>query len=134
MDCLDYHTCKLFRLHTNIKFKAILQINIIKFLIIHVFIAFNGNHHKFFDEFKEDYGFIMDFWNDNIMFVTPKKWKMWTPKRCQSKANFIIFLNHQMTNFLMKCVQISIYIFLQVLNDDIVLNFNFWNFISHLKF
>ncbi len=35
---------------------------------------------KFLDEFKEDYGLVMDFWNDNIMFVTKKKWKMWIQK------------------------------------------------------
>jgi hypothetical protein len=73
VDCLDYHTRKLFGLRTNIKFKAILKINIIKFLIIHVIIAFNGNHHKILDEFKEDYGLITNFSNDNTTFVTPKK-------------------------------------------------------------
>ncbi len=28
----------------------------------------------------------MDFWNDNIMFVTYKKWKMWIQKICQSNV------------------------------------------------
>jgi hypothetical protein len=28
---LDYHTYNLFRLHTNVKFKAILKINIVNF-------------------------------------------------------------------------------------------------------
>ncbi len=45
-DYLDYHTCNYSRLHTNVKFKTIFKINIIKFLIIHVVIDFNGNHHK----------------------------------------------------------------------------------------
>jgi hypothetical protein len=29
-------------------------------------------------------GFIVDFWNDDTMFVTQKKWKMWTQKICHS--------------------------------------------------
>jgi hypothetical protein len=47
-DYLDYHNCNYSRLHRNVKFKAIFKINIIKILIIHVFIDFNGNHHKKF--------------------------------------------------------------------------------------
>jgi len=39
-------TCNFFGLHTNIKLKAIFKINIVNFLIIHVFIDFDGNHHK----------------------------------------------------------------------------------------
>jgi signal recognition particle GTPase len=34
------------RLHTNIKLKTILNINIVNFLIIHVVIDFNWNHYK----------------------------------------------------------------------------------------
>jgi hypothetical protein len=45
-DALDYHTCNCSRLHTNVKFKTMFKINVIKFLIIHVVIKFNGNHHK----------------------------------------------------------------------------------------
>jgi hypothetical protein len=45
-DCLDCHTCNYFGLHTNVKFKAILKINIVKILIIHIVIDFNGNHPK----------------------------------------------------------------------------------------
>jgi hypothetical protein len=30
------------------------------------------------DEFYEKGAFIVDFWNDDIMFVTNKKWKIWT--------------------------------------------------------
>ncbi len=37
-----------FGLHTNVKFKAIFRIDIVKILIIHVVIDFNGNHHKKF--------------------------------------------------------------------------------------
>jgi hypothetical protein len=48
MDCLDCHTCNFSRLHTNVKFKAIFKINIVNFLIIHVVIDFNGNHHNVF--------------------------------------------------------------------------------------
>ncbi len=44
----DYHTYNFFGVHTNIKFKAIFKINIVNFLIIHVVIDFNGNHHKIF--------------------------------------------------------------------------------------
>ncbi len=51
MDNLDCHTYTFFRLHTNVKFKAIFRINIVKFLIIHVVIDFNVNHYKFFDDF-----------------------------------------------------------------------------------
>jgi hypothetical protein len=36
------------RLHTNIKFKAIFKINIVNFLIIHIVIDFNGDHHNCF--------------------------------------------------------------------------------------
>jgi hypothetical protein len=32
---------------------------------------------KILDKFWEDYGLVMDFWNDNITFVKQKKWKMW---------------------------------------------------------
>jgi len=32
------------------------------------------------DEFYEKNGLIMDFWNDDIMFVTNRKWKMCTQK------------------------------------------------------
>ncbi len=45
-DCLDCHTCNYFGLHTNVKFKAIFKINIVKILIIHVVINVNENHHK----------------------------------------------------------------------------------------
>jgi hypothetical protein len=48
MACLDCHTCNFFGLHTNVKFKAIFKINIVNFLIIHVVIDFNGNHHNVF--------------------------------------------------------------------------------------
>jgi len=44
---MNEHTCNFSRLHTNVKFKAIFQINIVNFLIIHVVIDFNGNHHNF---------------------------------------------------------------------------------------
>jgi len=32
----------------------------------------------------------MDFWNDNNMFVTKKKWKMWTKNKCQSSVKIKI--------------------------------------------
>jgi hypothetical protein len=44
----NYHTCNYSRLHINVKFKAIFKINIIKFLIIHLIIDINENHHKKF--------------------------------------------------------------------------------------
>jgi len=40
--------CSYYGLHTNVKSKAIFKINIFNFLIIHVFIHFNGNHHNCF--------------------------------------------------------------------------------------
>jgi hypothetical protein len=45
---LDCHTYNFYGLHTNIKFKAIFKINIFNFVIIHVIIYFNGDHHKKF--------------------------------------------------------------------------------------
>jgi hypothetical protein len=48
VDNLEWHTYNFSTLHTNIKFKTIFKINIVKFLIIHVVIDFNGNHHKNF--------------------------------------------------------------------------------------
>jgi hypothetical protein len=39
---------KFSRLHTNVKFKIVFNIKIINFLIIHVVIDFNENHHKTF--------------------------------------------------------------------------------------
>ncbi len=39
---------------------------------------------NFLDEFKKDYGLVMDFGNDSTMFVTSRKWKMWIQKKCQS--------------------------------------------------
>jgi hypothetical protein len=45
---------------------------------------------KFLDEFKEDYGLVIDIWNDNITFVAQKKWKMWTQKICQSSVKINI--------------------------------------------
>ncbi len=48
MDNLDCHIHNFIGLHTNIKFKAIFKTNIVNFLITHVVIDFNGNHHIFF--------------------------------------------------------------------------------------
>jgi hypothetical protein len=31
---------------------------------------------KKLDEFKKDFGLKMNFWNDNIMFVTHNEWKI----------------------------------------------------------
>jgi len=45
-DYLDCHTCNNFGLYTNVKFKFIFKINIFNFLIVHVVIKFNGNHHN----------------------------------------------------------------------------------------
>jgi hypothetical protein len=42
------------------------------------------------NEFKEDYGLVMDFSNDNTTFVAQKKWKMWTQKKCQSSVKINI--------------------------------------------
>jgi hypothetical protein len=81
------HTCNYFGLHTNVKFKAIFKINIFNFLIVDIFIKFNGNHHKIFGSIlKRLWTSIMDFWNDNTTFVTQRKWKLWTQKICQSSV------------------------------------------------
>jgi len=84
----------------------VFKINIVKFLIIHVIIIF-------LDEFKEDYGLVMDFWNDNINFVTQKKWKMWTQKNAKIVFKLKLKNKHyQMKNLLVKCIDIfPIYIF-----------------------
>jgi len=36
------------------------------------------------DEFWEKNGLIVDFWNDDIMFVTHTQQKMWTQKICHT--------------------------------------------------
>jgi hypothetical protein len=35
---------------------------------------------KIMDEFSEKNGLIVGFWNDDIMFVTHRKWKLWIQK------------------------------------------------------
>jgi hypothetical protein len=52
-----------------------MQINIVIFKIIHVVVDFNENHHKIFGWILKRLGFIMDFWNDNTMFITQKNEK-----------------------------------------------------------
>jgi hypothetical protein len=42
------------------------------------------------DEFQENNGFIVNFWNDDTMFVTHEKWKMWTQKICHSNIKIKI--------------------------------------------
>ncbi len=61
----------------NLKCKIISNANLFIF-IIHVALDFSENIIKIMDEFYEKGAFIVDFWNDDIMFVTNKKWKMWT--------------------------------------------------------
>jgi hypothetical protein len=56
----------------------------------------------------------MDFWNDNNMFVTQKKWKIWTTKKCQS--NVKIKINNKTSS-----------------NEDFIIEMH-WNFaINFLK-
>jgi hypothetical protein len=50
----------------NFKCKFIFNINIIKILIIHVAINFNGNHTKQYRKKLRKKRFIMNFWNDEI--------------------------------------------------------------------
>jgi hypothetical protein len=64
----------------NLKSKAIFNSNIIIWKIIHVAIDFNDNHIFKMVEFKENCRLIMNYWNDDIAFVTQTKWKMWIPK------------------------------------------------------
>jgi hypothetical protein len=55
----------------------------------------------------------MDFWNDNTMFVTQKKWKMWIQKRCQSSVKI---KNKTLSNEeLVKFIEISIYIYIYII-------------------
>jgi hypothetical protein len=49
----------------NLKCKITSNIKIFNFFIIHVAIDFNENIIK-------NYGLIVDFWNDDTMFVTQK--------------------------------------------------------------
>ncbi len=41
------------------------------------------------DEFSNG-GLMMDFWNENIVFVTQIEWKMWTQKVCHTNAKLKI--------------------------------------------
>jgi hypothetical protein len=77
-DYLDYHSWRFFELQMNLKYKAIFNINIIQISNIHVTIYFNGNHIKRYRWIPKTGGLIMDFGNDDIMFVTKIEWKMWT--------------------------------------------------------
>jgi hypothetical protein len=45
---------------------------------------------KNLDEFEENDGFIMDFWHENVTFVTQRKWEMWTQKIHQSSVKIKI--------------------------------------------
>jgi hypothetical protein len=57
----------------NFKCKPMFNINIFYFLIIYVTIDFNGNHLKNYGWIiKKKNEFIMDYWNDDIVFVTQK--------------------------------------------------------------
>ncbi len=110
---MDYHINNYSTLHTNVKFKAIFKISIIKFLIIHVVIDFNGNHHK-------KVGWIVKrLWIHNGLLKSQhyacRTWKMKivdsknTSKLCQKIKN----KSSQIKNWLMKCIDIFlIYIFL----------------------
>jgi hypothetical protein len=48
----------------------------------------------------------MDFWNDNIMFITQRKWKTWIQKIRQSSVKncFKKKKHDQMKNWLVKCI------------------------------
>jgi len=74
----------------NFKCKIISNIKIFNFFIIHVAINFNENLIEIMDEFLKKNGLIVDFWNDDTMFVTHWKWKMWTQKICHSIIKFKI--------------------------------------------
>jgi hypothetical protein len=48
----------------------------------------------------------MDFWNDDNMFVTKIKQKMWTQKVCYNNVKLKIEKNHhQMRNLRIKCIK-----------------------------
>ncbi len=48
---------------------------------------------------------IMDFWNDDIMFVTHRKWKMWTQKICHSNIKIKFKIGrHKMNNLIVKYI------------------------------
>jgi hypothetical protein len=74
----------------NSKCKIISNIKIFNFFIIHVAIDFTEILIKIMDEFKKKNGLIVAFWNDDIMFVTHRKWKMWIQKICHSNVKIKI--------------------------------------------
>jgi hypothetical protein len=64
----------------NLKCKIKSNIKIFIFFIIGVAIDLVKIILKIMDEFQEKNRFIVDFWNDDTMFVTHTKWKMWIQK------------------------------------------------------
>jgi hypothetical protein len=64
----------------NYKCKIISNIKIFNFFIIDVAINFSENLTKNYGQVFFLNRFIVDFWNDDIMFVTHRKWKMGTQK------------------------------------------------------
>jgi len=60
---------------------------------------------KFMDEFLKKNWLIVDFWNDDIMFVTHTKWKMWTQKLCHNNIKIKIG-HHKMNNLIIRCIEI----------------------------
>ncbi len=112
MDSLDCCTYNFSRLHTNVKFKAIFKINIVKILIIYIVIDFNGNHCNFFGWFLKRLwirnGHLK--WQHFVCHI--EKMKILNSKEFQSsiKKNLNKIKHHQMKNLLVKCIKSYIYI------------------------
>jgi hypothetical protein len=70
----------------NIICKIIFNINIVKFLFIHVAIDFNENHIKNVNEVLENNGFIVNFGNDNTWFILEKSFAYYS-NGMQKKSN-----------------------------------------------
>jgi hypothetical protein len=98
----------------NLKCRIISNIKIYNFFIIHVAIGFSENFTKNMDEFFLKNGFIVDFWNDDTMFVTHKKKKLWTQKICHNniKIKNKKIGHHKMNKSIVRCIDIfPIYIY-----------------------
>jgi len=73
----------------NLKCKVIFNVDIVYFLIIHVVYS-NENYNKSYEWITKNNEFIMEFWNDDIVFVTQRKWKMWIQKVCHNNVKIKI--------------------------------------------
>jgi hypothetical protein len=107
----------------------------VNFLITHVVINFNGNHHKFFEwiltRLRSHNGLLK--WKHYVCHI--EKMKNVDSKKCQNSVNIkkIKIKHHQMKNLLLKCIEtFLIYIFnLKKIKWHDCYKFSPWEFISH---